>query len=37
MTFWASYMKYWLGREATEGRIHKDENGKVITMGPYAN
>lgn len=37
ITYWSSYMKYWLGKEASEGRIHLDENGKEITMGPNAN
>lgn len=36
LNFWASYLKYWLGKEATEGRIHTDENNKVITVGRYA-
>lgn len=34
--FWASYMKFWLEKEASEGREHYDENGQLITLGPNA-
>ncbi len=37
MSYWGSYLKYWLGKEAQEGRIHLDENGKEIKAGPNAN
>lgn len=36
VTFWGNYLKFWLEREAIEGRPHYDENGKAITAGPYA-
>lgn len=37
MSYWGSYMKLWLSREAAAGRIYKDENGVVITMGVRAS
>ncbi|MBL1409485.1 DUF4843 domain-containing protein [Sphingobacterium faecale] len=37
LSYWASYMKFWLGKEESEGRIHLDENKKEIKMGPNAN
>ncbi|ERJ57958.1 MULTISPECIES: DUF4843 domain-containing protein [Sphingobacterium] len=37
LSFWGSYMSYWLAKEASEGRVHRDENGKEITMGPSNN
>lgn len=36
VTFWGNYLKFWLEREASEGRPKYDENGKAITAGPYA-
>lgn len=36
MSYWANYTKYWLGKEAGEGRIYYDEHGEVIKMGPRA-
>lgn len=33
LSYWGGFMKLWLAREAAAGRIHKDENGVVITMG----
>lgn len=36
LSYWGGYMKLWLAREATAGRIHKDEKGQVITMGVRA-
>ncbi|MGJ1420274.1 DUF4843 domain-containing protein [Sphingobacterium spiritivorum] len=36
LSYWGGYMKFWLAKEASEGRIHKDESGQVITMGRYA-
>ncbi|MGY5252562.1 DUF4843 domain-containing protein [Sphingobacterium spiritivorum] len=36
VSYWGGYMKFWLAKEANEGRIHKDEYGEVITMGKYA-
>lgn len=33
---WSRYMVFWLGVEKQAGRIYKDENGKEITMGPFA-
>lgn len=35
--YWGSYLKFWLGKEASEGRVHLDENKQVITAGPSAN
>lgn len=37
LSYWGGYMKLWLAREAVAGRIWKDENGNVITMGPRAS
>lgn len=37
LIIWSSYMKYWLGKEKSEGRIYYDENGKEIAMGQYAS
>ena len=33
---WATYLKYWLNKEKSEGRTQYDENGKEILMGPKA-
>ncbi|SKB70738.1 protein of unknown function [Sphingobacterium nematocida] len=37
LTFWGSYMKYWLGKEASEDRFYYDENKQLITVGPNAS
>lgn len=33
---WASYMKFWLNKEKSEGRIYYDDEKKEITMGNSA-
>lgn len=33
LSYWGGFMKLWLAREAAAGRVHKDENGVIITMG----
>lgn len=37
LVIWSSYMKYWLGKEKSEGRVYYDENNVEIAMGRYAS
>lgn len=35
ITYWGSYMKFWLTKEKANGNTYYDENGIEITMGPF--